>query len=130
MACSSASAAGFAITRATGTDSHPSWRTYAARSSRIRTQCVLSANRRGGAERNIEDPHEISRGALLIDRRLVKGAISRVDVHGDHQAVEVSGQAWPGHLDHDRVAHANSPMRGPHGRPTLPSAPTGPAPAT
>jgi hypothetical protein len=42
---------------------------------------------RGGAQRDIGDPHEIPRDALLIKNGLVRGVISRIDVHGCDQTV-------------------------------------------
>ncbi len=68
---------------------------------------------RGGRQRSIGDLHEIPRGALAVERWLFRGVISRVDVHGYHQAVEVSRQGWPSHLCRYRVADANGPMGGP-----------------
>ena len=51
--------------------------------------------------------------------------ISRVNVHGYHQAVEVSGQGWPGHLDRYSVARANGPMDRSQGRAIVTSEPAG-----
>jgi hypothetical protein len=80
---------------------------------------------RGGAQRNINDPHEIPRGALLIESGLFRGVISGVDVDGYHQAVEVSGQGWPGDLYRDGVASANGPLDGPQERAIVTCEPPG-----
>jgi len=53
---------------------------------RIQRRENVLGHDRGGA-RDVGDSHEIPAGALLIERGLVRGVISRVDVHGYHQAV-------------------------------------------
>jgi hypothetical protein len=54
---------------------------------RIQRRENVLGHGRGGAQRDVGDSHEIPAGALLIERGLVRGVISRVDVHGYHQAV-------------------------------------------
>jgi len=56
-------------------------------------------NGRDGAERSIGDPHETSGDALPVERRRFWRVVSKVDLYGCHQAVKVSRQGWPGHLD-------------------------------
>lgn len=85
----------------------------------LSSQLEALGHGRSGPQRSIGDPHEIPGGTHAGERRLFRGVISWVDVHGHHQAVEVSEQGWSGLLDRYRVGRANGPMGDPQERATV-----------